>query len=235
MQYTLRSGKQNEGWSITGPTNRKTIIVMAKKAFKWIIGFGFVLFLLYVIFYLLLLAALGPSRGKIYTKKDLIENYKRRKTQILNVQAYYASIVPRHKTVAIEFTDDHTLARLEVESLDSVTGAIIYPIFEQWDLATNSGKVDSVMATLHWTKAMLQELKQKLDSAHCISVRNGEPGQVGFQRSGMGMFFYDLFTRPMTDSVKNRYNNGCTYIFYNPTVALEYGGGAIGPQCFSKD
>lgn len=74
----------------------------------------------------------------------------------------------------------------------------------------------------------------RLDAAHCISVRNGLPCRIGFQRSGMGMYFYDLFPTPMSDSVRSRYNDSCTYIAYSPTVVLEYGGGAVGPQCFSK-
>jgi hypothetical protein len=48
-----------------------------------------------------------------YSKKDLIANYRARKTQILQVKDFFASIVPPHKHVEIEFTDDHTLARLE--------------------------------------------------------------------------------------------------------------------------
>ncbi len=27
-------------------------------------------------------------------------------------------------------------------------------------------------------------------------------------------------------------DNGCTYSFYKDNMVLEYGGGAIGPQCF---
>jgi hypothetical protein len=170
-----------------------------------------------------------------YSKKDLIANYQARKTQILQLKDFFTSIVPPHKHVAIEFSDDHTLGRLEVCSLDSMRGTFIYPIFLKWNLATTSRKVDSILGTLHWTVGTLQQLKQRLDSAHCISAQNGEPCQIGFQRSGMGMFFYDLFTSPIPDGAKDKYNDGCTHFFYNPTVVLEYGGGAIGPQCFPKD
>jgi hypothetical protein len=49
------------------------------------------------------------------------------------------------------------------------------------------------------------------------------------------MYFYELFGKPIPDSLKDTYNNGCTYIIYNPTVVLEYGGGVLGPQCFLKE
>jgi len=51
----------------------------------------------------------------------------------------------------------------------------------------------------------------------------------------MGMFSYELFSKPIADSLKDSYNNGCADIIYNPTAVLEYGGGAIGPQCFPKE
>jgi hypothetical protein len=208
---------------------------MTKKSIRWIARGIVILFLLYGIVQLVGAMTLWGIPPSNYSKKDLIANYQARKTQILEVKNFFTSIVPPHKHVEIEFTDDHTLGRLEVCSLDSTTGAFIYPIFLKWNLATTSRKVDSVIGTLHWTMNTLQQLKQKLDSAHCISARNEEPCQIGFQRSGMGMYFYDLFTKPIPDSIKDKYNDGCTHIFYNPTVVLEYGGGAIGPQCFPKD
>lgn len=122
-----------------------------------------------------------------------------------------------------------------VASLDSATGKIdINSIFQDWDLSIDGRKVDSVCQSLHWTLETLMAIKQKLDAAHCISVQNGLPCKVGFQRSGMGMYSYDLFPTPMSDSLRSRYNDSCTYIAYSPTLFLEYGGGAVGPQCFPK-
>lgn len=76
------------------------------------------------------------------------------------------------------------------------------------------------------------QLKEKMDNANCISVESGEPFTIGYQRSGMGMYFYNLFDKPLTDSLKKAYNDGCMHILYNEKVALELGGGAIGQQCF---
>jgi hypothetical protein len=205
------------------------------KFIKWIGGSLLVVAILYVIIQVVGALVLGPTWTHTYTKKDLIANYQAKKNAILAVKDYFVSIVPPHKSVEIEFTDSHTLSRLNVSSLDSATGATIYPIFLQWDLSTSSPQVDSVLAVLHWTQATLQQLKHKLDLAFCISIGSGDPCRVGFQRSGMGMYFYELFSKPIPDSLKGTYNNGCTYIIYNPTVVLEYGGGAIGPQCFPKE
>jgi hypothetical protein len=205
------------------------------KLLKWLGGGLLIFFLLYAIIQVMAAVAFGPIWTSNYSKKNLIANYKAKKGQILAAKSFFASIVPPHKHVEIEFTDDHTLGRFGVSSLNSVTGAVIYPIFLDWNLSSTSPRVDSVLATLHWTTGTLQQLKHKLDLAFCISIHSGEPCQVGFQRSGMGMYFYDLFSKPIPDSLKGQYNDGCTHIFYNPTVVLEYGGGAIGPQCFPKD
>ena len=180
-------------------------------------------------------ATWGNAFKETYTKKDLIENFKTRQQEIYSLRDYFNSIVPKNKEVDIEYASSTSLARLSVENLDPAAGtADISSRFQAWDLDIDGREVDSICKSLHWTLETLIAVKQKLDAAHCISVRNGTPCQVGFQRSGMGMYFYDLFPTPMSDSLRSRYNDSCTHIAYNSTVVLEYGGGAVGPQCFSK-
>jgi hypothetical protein len=94
--------------------------------------------------------------------------------------------------------------------------------------------VDSVIRTIGWTQQTLKELKQKLDKANCIQIESGEPTKIGWQRSVMGMYFYNVFDKPIQDSLKSRYNDSCTYILYNDKLVLEYGGGAVGSQCFPR-
>ena len=96
----------------------------------------------------------------------------------------------------------------------------------------DSNKTDSLLAVIGWTHIDLNILKNKLDEANCISVASGNPTTIGWKRSGMGMFLYDIFDQNLNDSLVEEYNKGCTYIFYKDNVVLEYGGGAIGPQCF---
>ncbi|HMH23634.1 MAG TPA: hypothetical protein VK563_17730 [Puia sp.] len=207
---------------------------MLKKAAKWVLICAGAGLLLYGILLAFARASFSDALETTYTKKDLIDNFKARKDEIFALRNYFKSIVPQNRKVEIEFSSNSLLGRFGVSTTDA-TGSIIYPIFLKWDLKTTSVQVDSVITTLHWTQQTLQVLKAKLDSAHCISVRNGDPCRIGFQRSGMGMYFYELFTNPVPDNAKARYNDGCTYIFYNPVLVLEYGGGAIGPQCFPKD
>lgn len=99
-------------------------------------------------------------------------------------------------------------------------------------LGAETNSFDAVKKRLSWTDETFETIKKYLDNANCISVTNGNPTNIGFKRSGMGKYFYNLFDRPLNDSLKKIYNDSCTYRLYNDTVVLEYGGGAIGPQCF---
>lgn len=101
-----------------------------------------------------------------------------------------------------------------------------------WNLEINSKKADSLLQSIGWTQKDLEILENKLDKANCISVANGEPTSIGWQRSGMGKFYYNVFNNNLSDSLIKQFNGGCTHIYYKDNIVLEFGGGAIGPQCF---
>ncbi len=202
---------------------------------RWIGRTVLVVAILYLIFQAAGVLVFGHTWTRHYTKKDLIANYENRKSAIFAVKDYFATIVPPDKRVYIEFADSHTLDRLDVSSVDSATGRGIGPTFTQWNLSTTSPQVDSILSALHWTQDMVTHLKHKLDLAFCISICNREPCEIGFQRSGTGMYVYQLFSKPIPDSLKAAYNNGCSDIIYNPTVVLEYWGPAWGSLCFPRD
>ena len=202
---------------------------MFKKILKWVFiiaGIGFLSFVGYVI---AVLYAFGVF-DRDYNRQDLIEHYESRTAEIQNLKAYYESIVPANKTVKIEFDGNRELGIFHILSKDSLTGKSIQN--SNWDLKIKSPKVDSMIASLGWSQETLKTLKLKLDEADCISVTNSSPFNIGFQRSGMGMYFYNLFDQPIPDSLVATYNDGYTYVLYTDRVVLEYGGGAVGPQCF---
>jgi hypothetical protein len=99
-------------------------------------------------------------------------------------------------------------------------------------LQINTERMDSIIKPMGWTRETLKKLKDKLDDANCIQIESGEPTKIGFQRSGMGMYSFNVFDKPIQDSQKANYNDSCTYIMVNDKLVLEYGGGAIGSQCF---
>lgn len=196
------------------------------KTFKWfliIIGSGLLLYIGYIIF-VALTFSFSFDDGKHYTTQNLIDNYKRKKEQINELKRFIDSVVPANKSVDIEFDGNKRLFIFHVIDNGNYDS--------NWDLKVSSKKVDTLLNKLGWTHQTLVILKEKLDAANCISVKNGEPCNIGFQRSGMGKFYYNIFNNPISDNQTSKYNDSCTYILYSDKVVLEYGGGAIGPQCF---
>jgi len=195
------------------------------KTFKRIIlffGFAVLLWFGYIIYTALTFSFFDDD--KFYSKQDLIDNYNTRKSQINDLKNYLNSIVPANKSVDIEFEGSKRISIFHL--VDNGT------YYGQRDLKLNSNETDMLLARLNWTQETLKTLKEKLGSANCISIESGEPCTIGFQRSGMGKYYYKLFETPIPDNLKNKYNDSCAYILYTDKVVLEYGGGAVGPQCF---
>jgi hypothetical protein len=197
------------------------------KKLKWIliaVCSGLLIFMGFVFF---VFSAFSFDDGKYYSKQDLIDNYIAKTKQIIELSTYINSITPPNKQVDIEFEGNNRLFIFHVTENGSRDS--------NWDLKIKSAKVDTLLQKLHWTQQTLTTLKGKLDAANCISVKSGEPCNIGFQRSGMGKYYYNIFDKPIPDSLKSQYSASCTYIPYSAKVVLEYGGGAIGSQCFPVD
>ncbi len=195
-----------------------------KKKIKWVLlllSCGLLLFFVYILY---IFSTFSFDDGKHYSKQDLIDNYKQKIMQIADLKNYVKKIVPVNKSVDIEFDGNKRLFIFHLVDNGNYDS--------NWDLKVNSSKADTLLRKLNWTRATLKTLKEKLDAANCISIKSGEPCNIGFQRSGMGKYYYTLFDNRIPDSLKNKYNDSCTYILYTDKVVLEYGGGAIGPECF---
>jgi len=195
-----------------------------KKIFKLILVSVLVGLLLFVVYVFYEFSTFSLDSGKHYSKEDLISNYKSKSKELLDLKEFIDKNVPTHKSVDIEFDGNRKLFFFHVVDNGNYDS--------NWDLKLNSKKVDTLLQKLNWTRQTLTSIKEKLDAANCISVKSGEPCNIGFQRSGMGKYYYNLFTTPLPDKMISKYNDSCTYIMYSQKVVLEYGGGAIGPQCF---
>ena len=187
-----------------------------------VVGIGLLIFVGYIV---MIISAFGGF-DKDYSVTELKENFEAKKTEIYEVKNFVNKITPSEKLAHIEFDDNNTLGIFHVKVDDK---------FESnWDVKINSGKADTLLQKLGWTVEDLKTLKDKLDKANCIGVTSGEPCKISFQRSGMGMYSFNVFDQPIPDNLIEQYNDSCTYILVNRKLALEYGGGAIGSQCFYK-
>lgn len=181
-------------------------------------------------------------------KQDLIANYESKQLEINQLYAYVNDITADNKYFRIEFEDDKKIEYffVTIKRVDSLTGQTSYTnivadgdynrgFIGNRNLDIDSQSVDNLLNWLGWTRDKLNTLKQKLNDANCISVESGAiefPMTIGYKRAGLGMYFYNIFNQSLSDSLKNKYNDGCRYIFYKDNIVLEYRGGAIGSQCF---
>ena len=197
------------------------------KVLKWTLITSGVVIAALAGFYIIMMVALASAFGAFeptYTQANLIENYEARATQIQALSTYINAITPADKLVNIEFDGRRTISIFHVKANGHYNS--------NWNVEWNSPKTDTLLQQLGWTRQTLMTLYDKLDEADCISIANGEPSNIGYKRSGMGKFSYNIFSHPISDSLSKQYNRSCTYILYKPGVVLEYGGGAVGPQCF---
>uniref|UniRef100_UPI002631E88E hypothetical protein n=1 Tax=uncultured Tenacibaculum sp. TaxID=174713 RepID=UPI002631E88E len=147
----------------------------------------------------------GIFTGPSYNKQDLIDNFERKKNEIIEVKKFIDSKTPFETYISIEF-ENGELGIFHVEKNGNYES--------NWNLDIDSKKTDSLLTVINWTKNDLKNLKDKLDKANCISVSSGNPTTVGWQRSGMGKFSYGIFNQNTKDSLINQYNDGCTSIYY---------------------
>jgi hypothetical protein len=171
------------------------------------------------------------------SKKEQIQNIDTNYFNILALKTYFQSIVPSDYSIYIEFKPPEKVMKLD-ESIDfwvfrkdkkTNNNEVV---FQEWNIEIKSTILDSLLRLTTLKRKDLQELKNYLDKANCISVSNRDEFEIGFARSGMGKYSYLIFDKPLTKEEKEKYNNGCEYIFYKDNIVLEYGGGAIGSQCF---
>lgn len=187
------------------------------------------------------------------SKSDLIENFEHKKSEIQKLKTEYSKLVPGDYIVEIEFEPENKIFTIN----EQITIKIYKPddgsnsgdensnevqrndglkvISQNWNLEPDSEELKNVIQSIGWTNETLAEIKRLLDEANCISIENGEITTVGFARSGFGKYSYIIFDKTLNSKEKEEYNNGCEYIFYKDNIVLEYGGGAIGPQCFESE
>jgi len=181
---------------------------------------------------LMLMMLLMPESSK----KQLIRNIDTNYQNIWHLKVLYDSLVPKGLRVYVEFKPKEVFF-YKGESIDLWCSAIDSAgnnksVFQEWSLELTSPKLDSLLKIVGWQRSAIVMIKKALQKANCISITNGEPSEIGFARSGMGKYFYSLFSTALTLKHIAEYNDKCTYIYYKRNIVLQYGGGAVGSQCF---
>lgn len=188
-----------------------------------------------------------PKSSKI----ELIDNFENKKPEIQNLKNEYLKIVPKNYFVEIEFEAESKILNVTEQITIKIYKTVnkaenpkdnnvlrrndnLELVSQNWNLKPNSKELEEILKTLNWTSQTLMDIKKLLNEANCISIKNDKITTIGFARSGMGLYSYKIFETELTPKQKTEYNNGCEYIYYKDKIVLEYGGGAVGPQCFEE-
>ncbi len=157
--------------------------------------------------------------GEIYQIEDLIGNYEQNGEAIHELVRYSNSLAAGKGRVKFWYNSNKFFTVL-------YTGGV------SWSADIKDSKFDSLIHTVGWSKSKLEKVEELLDESDCIEIELGNPAKVTYRFSGLARFSYNIFSTPLTTSQITQYNDSCRYIYYQPTVVLEFGGGAVGPQCF---
>ena len=155
------------------------------------------IFGLFIIGAITLSIMIGSAFGvfdKNYSVSELKEEYSSNEKAIDDLISYFNKSKPKDKIVAIEFKDNETIGRLIIRDKKSDS-----TFFQHWDFDKEMLITPNLKSKLGWDLKTIEILKEKLDEADCISIEDGEPIKVGFKRSGMGMFSFNIFQNKETN------------------------------------
>jgi hypothetical protein len=166
------------------------------------------------------------------SKAEMITNFEKKKEQILLLRDEYPKLVPQNYRIYVEFNPADKVFQVPA-SID----LHIYGKSEEkepggWNLEYGSQNLKTALEYIGWDERTLQKIEKMLNNAGCVSIQNGTTCEIGFARSGMGKYSYLVFNDKLTKDELEEHNDGCNYIYYKDNIVLEYGGGAVGPQCF---
>ncbi len=188
------------------------------------------------------------------SKEELIDNFEKKKAEIFKLKEEYLKLVPANYLVEIEFEPENivinqpksitlkiykqkiqneTTSKSDSNEVERNDGLEV--VSQNWNMAYDSDTLHYLIKTLGWDMQTIIQIKKYLDAANCISIENNTYVTIGYARSGMGKYSYNIHDSKLTEKEIAGLKETCTHIFYKDNVVLEYGGGAIGPQCFEKE
>lgn len=168
------------------------------------------------------------------SKQELVANIDSNFDKISFLKSSYLKLVPKDYVVSIEFNPANEITSTK-ESIDLAIEHLYNKQTDykkEWNLEYNSKVLTEMIKPLGWTIETLTVIKKLLSEAKCVSIENGAITTIGFARSGMGKYFFKLFDSDLNSDQIKQYHDGCQYIYYKKNIVLEFGGGAVGSQCF---
>jgi hypothetical protein len=171
------------------------------KYFFIILGIAIIL---YIGFWIYSKLAISGVFEKSYTMKNAIDNYNKKEQEINDLISYFNTLIPSGKAISFGLGENNSRFNIGIALPD---GAINekQPNIGGSNLKLHSNEADSLLSVLNWTNETAVTLMTKLKNANCLNIMSGDPIRIEYRYSGIGLFTYLVFNKPLTDSVANMY------------------------------
>ncbi|PZR28659.1 MAG: hypothetical protein DI535_05850 [Citrobacter freundii] len=137
-----------------------------------------------------------------YTLNDAITNYKERDKEINDLTNYYLSKTPVDQSIMFglgkggNFNLGIALSDGRIDPQRPRKGGM--------DIAKESTIADSLLRSINWTNEIVDSLTFKLKASKCVSITNGDPIRLVYNRGGLTQYTYLIYRTPLPDSTLNR-------------------------------
>lgn len=156
------------------------------------------------------------------------EQYEKYKGNMFQLVEYVQHAIDDNCGIEVEF-EDGRIKMFHIMEADSNTWLF------HWndDIA-----VEMLMKKVGLDALELEYIHKTLNKMSCMSVEvlnrdSRNYSIIGFRRVGMGKYYYRIYEGGMSEDEMKQIYNDYTMIYYNDSVAFEYGAGAIGNLNFS--
>ena len=175
-----------------------------------------------VLYIIYLFTAFGVF-DKLYTRPEMVAHYDDHEAAFTQAETRIDQITGE-ATISIEFDGK------DVEIFHTNYQGAYHSNWPHGDKEVS----DSIAGSIGLDKQSLDRIRDLIESTDCIGYTNmrNTTRTFDFRRSGFGMYSFVRFDQPIPDSLVSSYNDSCHYNLYTRQVVFEYGGGAIGPDCF---
>jgi len=178
--------------------------------------------------------------------KTVETNWEKHSAEIKRLKTYYNSVIPDSFTVYFDVNRNGTCDLTVTEKY----GKSKTLWFQQWEMNLDdyhpreangfvldenkprTTDLEFIMRKIGWRRITFDNIETYLHESKCVSIANGNPCEIGFQRKGLGKYAYLIFDKPIPEKLRSAYNDSCRYVLFKDRVVLEYTGGTIGPGCF---
>ena len=161
----------------------------------------------------------------------MARHYEKHHTGMEELHRYVRSAIADSCAVTMEFRRN-TLMMFDVSVRDE------FVLTNQWGM-DGTLRIDSLMTIAGLSQEECDGICKRLKKMGCVGIEYSQMNPVRltiwFRRVGMGLYSYNIYSRPMNEEEKTDATEGWEYITYNDRCTFEFGGGAVGPQSFGHE